>query len=180
MRALMIWLALLSGGAAAAQTEYTQYGDWWVLVERHDTGEDRRVYCRAMTGGDGWPSLEVGMSNGDAGPPEVYPLPMAVEHAVRGYDTVMQDGQTAAFIDDVGRRIAGSVSGGIDDEGFAWAQAEPDRADAQALLGMMRRGNVLEVEVAGAPFLTASLRGFTAAYGKIAEECGFSTAGVID
>lgn len=150
------------------------------MVESFDTGEDHRVNCTAMTGGDGDPSLRIEISNGDALPPSYYPVPVLYEGAPRGYPTMMQDGQRVLFTFDDASLTEGFVSAGFDDQGFAWAQAHAHDSDSLWLLQQMRQLNTLWVTLDGEIVYEASLNGFTAAYGKIAEQCGFSTAGVID
>lgn len=180
MPKLIALLALCVPSFVMAETAYWDYRDWRVIVESFDTSEDFRVNCTAMTGGDGDPSLRIDVSNGDALPPDYYPQPMLHEGAPRGYSTVMTDGQRVLFTFDDAELTEGFVSAGTDADGFAWAEARAHQGDSLWLLQQMRATNTLWVTLDGETIYEASLDGFTAAYGKIAEQCGFSTAGVID
>lgn len=166
--------------AGQAETEYWDYNDWTVMVERFDTGEDYRIICRAWTGGDGDPSFGIELSNGDALPPYYYPAPSLYEHAPRGYDTMMQDGARVLFEFDADWGTEGFVSAGFDGEGFRQATAQAHDGDSLGMLQTMRRAGTLWVTQDGEVVYAASLSGFTAAYGKMAEQCGFTTTGVID
>ncbi|WP_139226777.1 hypothetical protein [Poseidonocella pacifica] len=167
-------------GLLQAQGSYWSYGDWQVMVEAVDTGEDYRVTCQAWTGGDGMPVVKLQVSNGDALPPYYYPAPMMEEYAPRGHATVMQNGQRVLFQFDTNWYTEGYASGGYNYEGLAWATVQPHHGDARAMLSTMRDASTLWITADGVVLYQASLAGFTAAYGKIAEQCGFSTVGVID
>lgn len=180
MRFLCVFFAGGFAGPLLADTQYWDYKDWHVAVETIDTGQDLRVTCTGWTGGDGLPSLRLSLSNGDAGPPTFYPQPTFYETAPRHYPTRLQDGQRVMFEFDADWRTEGFVDAGLTDEGIAYAQARAHQIDSLGLLQVMRQAGTLwithEGEIAGA----FSLSGFTAAYGKMAEECGFSTVHVIN
>ncbi|MBT2129978.1 hypothetical protein [Aliiroseovarius lamellibrachiae] len=167
-------------GAAQAETEYWDYKDWHVAAESIDTGEDLRVSCTAWTGGDGMPSLRLEQSNGDAGPPSYYPQPYMHETAARHYPTFLQDGQRVMFEFDADWRTEGFVQAGFTEEGLAYADARAHQGDSLGLLQTMRRAGTLWVTLDGEIAGEFSMSGFTAAYGKMAEQCGFSTQDVID
>jgi hypothetical protein len=181
MRTLFTALALCSPAVCQADVQYFDYKDWSVIVETVDTGEDMRMTCRAFTGGDGMPSMGFEMSNGDAGPPAAYPVPTLREVIYRGYPTPFQDGLQVTFVPDNGAVTTGQVSVGFDESDFPWAIAQPAQNDSLQLLQSMRRSHAMSFTIAGEPFhFTASMSGFTAAYGKMAEQCEFSIIGVID
>ncbi|ASM71737.1 MULTISPECIES: hypothetical protein [Roseobacteraceae] len=88
----LLIFGLLSLIAAPALAEgFWEYGSWRVIMEEADTGEDLRRTCGAVTGGDGEPSVVISASNGDAGPPAVFPGVFVHEHVPRGHNTVLQD-----------------------------------------------------------------------------------------
>ncbi|MGC3937726.1 hypothetical protein ACOTTU_07960 [Roseobacter sp. EG26] len=180
MRKLLGIFAFFWATDAAADYQYWDYKDWTVAVERVDTGEDLRITCTASTGGDGDPSLAITLSNGDAAPPYFYPGPELLERAPRGYTTMMTDGARVMFEFDVDWRTEGFVTAGYDAEGFAQAIARAHQNDSLGLLQTMRRAGMLWITLDGEVVYAASLSGFTAAYGKMAEQCGFPTVGVID
>lgn len=175
-----VLLAAFALPAAAEERAYFDYRDWTTTVARVDTGEDVRIVCAAGTGGDGMPSLSIELSNGDVPPPDAFPPVMLRETAPRRNKTQMQDGQAVRFVFDDGLVLEGKVYGGFTEDGIAFAEAQVEYDDAQTALKAMRRARSLVVEAAGETVYTASLNGFTAAYGKMAEQCGFTTAGVID
>ncbi|WP_106745083.1 hypothetical protein [Yoonia maritima] len=166
--------------AAYADIEYWDYNDWRVIIETVDTGEDTRVFCTALTGGDGMPSLRIDVSNGDALPPAYYPAPTLYETAPRGYETLMKDGQRVLFEFDPDNITEGFVTAGFDDDGIRFAYAQAHQDDSLWLLQSMRQAAQLWITLDGEVVYGASLAGFTASYGKIAEQCGFSTVGVIN
>jgi hypothetical protein len=121
------------------------------------------------------------VSNGDAGPPDFYPVPILKDVVIRGYPTVLKDGQQVVFKVDDGTDVFGTVISGYDESEFPWVIAQPTQNDSLRLLQAMRLSNQVSFIVDGEPFhFNASLAGFTASYGKIAEQCAFPTAGVIE
>ena len=165
---------------ASAENEYWDYRDWHTVRESVDTGEDLRVTCSARTGGDGYPVLSVSLTNGDVPPPDAYPSVILEEHAPRGHATVMKDGETINFIFDDGDSAQATAYGYLDNDGFAVAEAMMKSEDSLRVLQAMRRNGQIDIVGGGKLIYTASLNGFTAAYGKMAEACSFSTVGVID
>lgn len=165
--------------AASAEDRYWSYGDWNVHVEGVDTGEDWRVTCTAWTGGDGDPSLRLSISNGDAGPPSDYPQVTLQESAPRGYDTQMQNGQAVTLIVDQSIDYYALVDGYFDEDGFLRADATVRWQDAPYVLIGMKSGSQMDVRLlspvqASTRIYLASLKGFTAAYGKMMDSCGHS------
>ncbi|MDO6591099.1 hypothetical protein DS901_15675 [Loktanella sp. D2R18] len=179
MRWVIAALAMLPT-QTVADTQYWNYGDWSVRVETVDTGEDLRVFCAASTGGDGLPALRIEVSNGDALPPHYYPAPVLHEFAPRGHTTMMQDGQRVLFEFDLDTVSEGFVQAGLDEDGIMQARASVHGGDNLWLLQNMRHAEMLWIKLDDEVVYGASLAGFTASYGKIAEQCGFSTIGVID
>lgn len=179
MRIFSIGLAAVIATPLQAETHYWDYKDWHVAVEAIDTGEDLRVTCTGWTGGDGMPSLRISLSNGDAGPPTFYPQPTFYESAPRHYPTQLQNGQRVMFEFDADWRTEGFVEAGFTEEGIAYAQARAHQGDSLGLLQVMRQAGTLWITHDGEIAGEFSLSGFTAAYGKMAEQCGFSTLNVI-
>ena len=188
MRAFLLLMAGLvafqAGAATAAQTQYWDYADWTVAVRSVDTGQDLRITCTAWTGGDGDPRLVVEVSTGDALPPDHYPQPVLHETAPRGHRTMLTDGAWVMF--EVDELVEADLYWQAQGEAQAWyedgiptAVARPF-GEARDLLAVMRRSGRLWVTLDGEVVYAASLSGFTAAYGKMAEQCGFPTVGVID
>lgn len=179
MRRLIIGLLAMMAGPVWADG-FWEYGSWRVSVQEVDTGEDLRRSCVAVTGGDGAPSAAISMNNGDAGPPDYFPSVVVSEHAPRGNSTVLKDGQAAYIRFDDEDVMDGAVFGYIDDAGFANAQIAFDHPLSQWVLRAMRKNGQFDVVVEGKVFMYVYLDGFTASYLKMAEECGFSGAGVIE
>lgn len=185
----LVVLAGLSVTGAAAQSgakyQYWDFKDWRVMVESFDTGEDFRVICSAWTGGDGDPSFGLSVSNGDALPPGHYPAPELRESAPRGYATMLRDGAWVLFEADVlvepdtPWRTDANARVWHDDEGIQQATVSPNGSGLE-MLQVMRKAGTMWVTMDGEVVYGASLSGFTAAYGKIAEQCGFPTTGVIN
>ncbi|PRY26390.1 hypothetical protein CLV78_101485 [Aliiruegeria haliotis] len=171
-------LAVLAGPVMA--DGFWEYGSWRVIVEDVDTGEDLRRTCTAATGGDGEPSVSVSVSNGDAGPPEVFPSVLIREHAPRHHQTGLQDGQEAYIRFDNEEVMDGVVVGYFDDQGFANAEIAFDHPLSQWVLRAMRANGQFDVVLGNNVFMYVYLDGFTASYLKMAEECGFDGAGVVD
>lgn len=173
-------LTILAAPMALADTEYWEYKDWQVAVETVDTGEDLRVTCSAWTGGDGDPTFKIEVSNGDALPPDYYPQPFLHESAIRGYHTMMKEGSWVLFESDTGWSTEGYATAWLEMDVFENASVQPSDADGLGILQEMRKAGRMFVTQDGDIVYEASLSGFTAAYGKIAEQCGFPTTGVID
>lgn len=71
------------------------------------------------------------------------------------------------------------ADGGIDDEGIAWANAEPRWQDVKNMLLWMKVSQHMEVRGLDAyqpsrQVFLVSLSGFTASYGKMMDSCGFT------
>ncbi|MFW8594602.1 hypothetical protein [Cribrihabitans neustonicus] len=171
---LLFALGLAAAATAPAAAEYWSYRDWHTLVEAVATGEDLRRSCTAYTGGDGMPTLRIEVSDGDGGPPDFYPMARVTETAPRHYSTLMEPGQTVEFLFDHGGAAYGSASVWTSREGLISAESQLQPAMHLPMLLMMRSGSQVEIRTGGKPLLTASLNGFTAAYGRMMDECGFS------
>lgn len=178
--ALAVVFAAVLVTPAAAETDYWDYRDWHTVRDSVDTGEDLRVTCSARTGGDGYPVLEVSLTNGDVTPPDAYPDVIFEERAPRHHATVMKDGDTINFVFDDGDSAQATAYGYLDNDGFAVAEAVMKSEDSLRVLQAMQRNGQIDIVGGGKLIYTASLNGFTAAYGKMAEACSFSTVGVID
>jgi len=176
MRSVLLGCCLVLTAGSGLAEEYWSYRDWNVQVGAPRGVEDTYVTCRAWTGGDGDPILTLEVYAGDAGPPYHYPMATLREIAPRRYPTQMQDGQTVDFLFDFDREfyIAAPVAGWINDEGLAEAQSRLQQGDTLPMLHAMKKGSYVESWIGNDMIYEASLRGFTAAYGKMMDECGFS------
>ncbi|WP_417667919.1 hypothetical protein [Roseibium sp.] len=179
-------LALLGGLSAAAFSSpalaenFWTFKDWNVSIEEAPSEEDNYLNCRIFTGGDGMPTLSVNFFTGDAGPPLSFPDVAIEERAIRGYPTLMQDGGPVNFVFDDGDGVSGMAEAGFDEDGFAYAIGRVNYDQNLFALQGMRRAGELYISTSGGQLLTASLNGFSAAYLKMADVCGFSTEGVIE
>lgn len=191
MRLLVLFLVL--SGPAVAETGFWAYKDWRVNVEEVDTGEDVRRSCEASTGGDGLPRLTLRITNGDAGPPAAYPVPVFEEYAPRGYSTQIDPGDFILYEFDDGTGAEAELVTGREDGVYPFAHATPFPRDTLWMLQSMRRASTLTfyrsnetlpLQASGAPgrehVYTASLAGFTAAYLKTMESCGHAPGAVTD
>ncbi|WP_172327112.1 hypothetical protein [Mangrovicoccus sp. HB161399] len=175
MRACLILLVLAAPALAQDRSEWT-YGDWSATFEAHDSTEDDWLTCSARTGGDGWPVLAVSVFEGDAGPPGAYPDIKLQEWAPRHYPTSMQDGVPAHFSFDTGLEAEVMPDVMITDEGLQEAHANIFSPGSLEPLRAMAAGSRLEVSTGGKPVASFSLKGFTAAYLKMMELCGFGAS----
>ena len=177
LRVIFAILALLAAVPARAETDWT-YGDWTATAPHHDSAEDDWLVCTARTGGDGWPILTVIAFEGDVGPPAAYPDIQLHEYAPRHYPTAMQAGQTVRFAFDTGLVAQTLPAVEIDEDGIQNAYAGAVSPASLDWLRAMQAGSRLEVTTGGQPVTTVSLNGFTAAYLKMMELCGFDGTGV--
>lgn len=179
--ALAFWMVAIAlpGQSAPREISFDVYGDWRVVVLQVDSNQETWRECTASTGGDGDPTLKIRARQYDGGPPDVY-LPIEFrEQAPRHYDTLMQDAGLVTFTFNDGQSFHGRARTGIAEGAFKYATASPTPEMSLPVLQAMRRAEWLEISYEGTPYYSASLAGFTAAYGKIAEACEFSTVGVI-
>ncbi|NIZ61353.1 hypothetical protein DL239_10240 [Sedimentitalea sp. CY04] len=167
-------LALAAASAVPANAGYWNYNDWHVSTDQFDTGEDVRVTCYAHTGGDGDPVWALEISNGDAGPPDFFPAPRLVEVAPRHHQTMMHDNQTIEFVFEAGPTVPAQAMAYVNEDGLFQAESSPAHNSVLMMLMAMRRGTTVEALGDSEVIATASLKGFTAAYGKMMDECGFT------
>ncbi|WP_293576804.1 hypothetical protein [Phaeobacter sp.] len=170
---------LACGAAPALASDYWEYQDWSVAVEDRITEEHDWRDCSAWTGGDGDPIVRLEVTQDDIGPPESYPQLHYREIAPRGYPTHVVHGQAIGFIIDNQAVFYAIADGDINDEGLAEVSALARWNDALNLIRWMQAGTTLDVHIVrpydgGETALRASLAGFTAAYGKMMDACGFS------
>lgn len=170
---------LWASSATALEPPPLVYGDWRVDFEAYDSVEDDWLICSARTGGDGLPSLVVAVFEGDGGPPLVYPSIWIEESAPRHYPTLMQDGKPGYIVFEDGSGAWSSVETYTDEDGIEQATLA-FYEDTQPLLRAMIAGMRADVVAGDHHVLQASLRGFTAAYLKMMELCGFDGTGVVD
>ncbi|MBU2866052.1 hypothetical protein [Pacificibacter marinus] len=177
---LIICTTLTLPSVGVAQGDYWEFGDWRVMVDEVDTGEDLRRTCTMVTGGDGDMSAVLTISNGDAGPPDYFPELMISDHAIRHHSTVLkQDAPLYLHFDDEDV-IDGSIIQYIDAEGFQHAEARFPQAHSQWVLLAMKRNNQMDVMMNNTRVHVFSLSGFSASYLKMVDECGFTDMGVLD
>lgn len=88
----------------------------------------------------------------------------------------MKDQQTIEFQFDTGRLVYGEAVAYMNDDGLFQAESSPRPNSVLSMLMAMRRGRSVEARADSQHIATASLKGFTAAYGKMMDECGFSLA----
>ena len=179
LRIVMGALILCLPGIGAAADQYWEYGDWRVNVTLERSTEHDRLICRASTGGDGMPVILLEISDGDAGPPHGYPSPTYATTAPRGYRTQIGNAQGVAFVFDRQGVFFTVAEGGFGDDGIAWANAAPRWQDTRNMLLWMQAAQQMEVRAldayqASTEAYVASMRGFTAAYGKMMDSCGHS------
>jgi hypothetical protein len=91
----------------------------------------------------------------------------------------MQDGDPITFAFDDGTKIAATTAGWIDDDGIATARTQFLKPVQLQALQAMRHSSSVTISGPKGEIYIASASGFTAAYGKMAEQCGFTTEGVI-
>lgn len=180
-RFLIICIAVMSRPAVGQEYSVSSdsYNDWRASVTQVESNQEMWRECVATTGGDGEPTLKIRARQYDAGPPDIYPQVEFRVQAPRNYNTLMQAGATATFTFDDGQTFHAIVETGTIEGAFKFAVARPVPEMSLAVLQSMRRGMRLDIVYEGALFYSASLNGFTAAYGKIADACEFSTVGVI-
>jgi hypothetical protein len=184
-RLVAVLMAVGLTGSAGAD-EFLVFKDWSVAVDVSDTGQDTRRNCSAFTGGDGLPLLRLHVSDGDAGPPDVYPAPVFEEYAPRGFATQVQAGDTIVFEFDDGTGTEAQLTSGYEDGVYPFAHAHPFARDVLWILQGMRRASTLTVYrsnsdlAARQEVFAASLNGFTSAYSKMMEACGFGPGAVME
>ncbi len=173
-------LAACLSGALAAEEGFWEYDSWRVYTYDEDLGEDIFRHCIATTGGDGLPSANVEFFSGDAGPPHNFPSVVIEEYAPRGYDTQMQEGMSGYIIFDNYETAVAIPDVFYDPDGYKKAMVSYNQPYSQWVLQRMRRNARLDLVMNGRPVTAVHLNGFTAAYLKAAEECGFDGTGVVD
>lgn len=175
---LILGACLAALAASPALADYWNYKDWHAATEPHETEQDNYLTCRAWTGGDGDPILALEVFSGDGGPPGFYPMAKVQEYAPRHYPTLMQRGGTVDFIFDFDRSfsVSAGINSWINEEGLAEAESALQFQDHLPMLQAMKQGSWVEIWAGNDMFYEASLSGFTAAYGRMMDECGFNLA----
>ncbi|WP_299673576.1 hypothetical protein [uncultured Roseobacter sp.] len=186
MRVFLAFLATTIISSITEAGEYWDYKDWIVLVEELDTGQDLRRTCTAWTGGDGQPTLRLEITNGDAGPPDAYPLPTLEERAPRGYATQIRAEDSVIYEFDDGTGADMSLTTGFEEGVFEYALAAPWARDSLWMLQSMRTAQTMIIYRRGLQssgrehVTTVSLSGFTAAYLKMMSRCGHEPGAVMN
>lgn len=173
-------LLLAAAPAVASEDAYWEFGDWSVAVTQSFGEEHAYTECRAWTGGDGDPTLSViaGLIDGEVHEP---PHVEVVERAMRGQPTAMVDGSTTAFLFDDGTLFPAAMYTGESEDGpmYRIGHIFVDQDLVTSVLRAMRHGALVHVGISPEWTQTFSLAGFTASFGKIAEQCGFDPSAVI-
>ncbi|WP_156453203.1 hypothetical protein [Polycladidibacter stylochi] len=161
------------------------FHDWTVYIDEVDTGEDVRLTCNAFTRaigrrGRGQPTVTLSISNGDVGPPHVYPHIYYEDFTHNGRRPVISVEKPTRFVFDNGIIIPALGHGFTDEYNIKRATATAAPELLQPLLRAMRRNKTMSIYGGDQLSIKISLRGFTAAYIKLMDVCGFSSYGVID
>lgn len=176
MRRIMVAAAALVLASGSAAADWSAFGDWNTFGDTRDTGEDVRMTCTAWTGGDGNPSLEFVVTDGDAGPPASYPLITYVETGYRGIEPRIRESQALTLTIDGGPVF--KMRGYIDmmDPGIYTGKAAPDRRQAEAAWNAVRQGSIATVSDAqsGETWERFSLAGSYAASLRMLDTCGLA------
>ena len=178
MRFIIACLVLFANPATAQG--FWEFGSWRVIVDEFDTGQDVRLDCTMLTGGDGEPSVRVSMYSGDVGPPDYYPTVRVTEPTYRGYPTILQGDQKLYAWFDSEETFNAKASKYINENGSPVTEIVFADHQSLAMLQTMRLNDQMDIVVNGQVFVTAFLDGFTASYLKMAGECGFSGVGVVN
>ncbi|OCX65352.1 hypothetical protein BFP70_09805 [Thioclava sp. SK-1] len=175
MKAAII-LALAMATPAGAEETWS-YRDWRVSVIPQTSGDDDWLECTARTGGDGMPTVSVSLTSQDAGPPTVNPPVTYLETAPRHYLPLYRDHDQAVAVFDDGDSTTTVAQSGLNDEGLVWARAVFNGPATDNMLHAMHRNGLLEFTAPGKDgHYSFSLNGFTAAYLKAMDRCGFDGA----
>ncbi|MEM5476056.1 hypothetical protein [Pacificibacter sp. AS14] len=182
LRALVVtvFATLTPPSEGFAAGGYWEFGDWRVMVDEVDTGEDLRRTCTMVTGGDGDMSAVLKISNGDAGPPTYFAELVINDHAIRHHSTVLKQDATLYVRFDDKDVIDGSIMQYYDADGFQHATARFPQVHSQWVLLAMKRNAQMDVMMNNARVHAFSLAGFSASYLKMVDECGFTDVGVLD
>ncbi|GAA6179896.1 MULTISPECIES: hypothetical protein [unclassified Shimia] len=170
-------LALIAAPVSA--DGYWTYGSWNVSSETTSAGNYLRRTCSARFGGDGEPVVHITVNSDDMGPPYTFPTVYVQEYAPRGYATRLQQGQVVSFEFDNGWDTTAWAYSYFDEEGIPQAYSGLPHPHSQNTLRAMRDSNLMVLAVSGRVFMNVYLDGFTAAYLKAMDECGFTGAGVV-
>lgn len=154
------------------------YQDWTAETEENGGATE----CTARTGGDGDPTLSLYTNSLEMTPPDLYPGVTFSEVVYRNTASALTDGMTVTFDVPGQGRFTATAETGLDEYDFPTASATVPGDTSLPLLKAMRAADSVRIVLEGEtdPTWTMSLNGFTAAYGKMAEYCGFTTVGVID
>jgi hypothetical protein len=166
------------------QRLWVRYKDW---VASSDTllsgGGDWVTECRIHTGGDGDSTISVSQMWGEPEPSIVFS-----EATARGYPTQLQGQQEVSWKVLVGNKaynFAGTTDTGVSESGIPYAENTVNSTyqggETNRILTAFARGSkvLLMDEYSGGDLYTGSLSGFTAAYRKMSEWCGFSVDKVL-
>jgi len=167
-----------------AQSLWFSYKDWSGSTETVlSGGGDWVTNCEIHTGGDGDSSISVSQMWGEPMPSVVYS-----EATARGYATQLQGEQEVTWAVSVGnevRNFAGSSYTGFSESGIPFAENTVNSTyqgrEVDNILTAFAKGRkvMLIDDYSGGDLHTASLSGFTAAYRKMSQWCGFSVDKVL-
>lgn len=166
--------------AKAAEQQWT-FGDWQVMVSKVDTGEDLRITCTIQTVGNEIGTaraLKVSLSNGDALPPDYFPGIVLEE--VAGKPAGLQAGDNVVVEFDKGGSFMGVADVSTNEAGQPVMAVWIDDGGKPGIMKAMRASNHALFRVNNVTAQVSSLKGFTASYLKMSEQCGFPASGVVD
>ena len=182
--ATLLLLQSPPAGAGDVEKQWT-FGDWQVHIEKIDTGEDFRVTCTIQTVGNAIGKARrlyaIVTNGGDVLPPEIYPQVM-LEEITTGSERagilpgdvidvevdgiVVTQAPTDSYKDPQGRTVTLVTVSEPTDASILRSMRKGEDMVFRVNIGTMKQG----------AFQVSSLKGFTASYLKMAEQCSFPSA----
>jgi len=152
--------------------------DWTVTAIIQPSNQDVRVICDLHDKSGGLLHMQISQSNGDAGPPDIYPeIAFTRMLGVTGRPMALAD-EDLQFIFAFDNKTSIPVQMTWDFEDGRNVFKVPS-AQSQELLRAMALRNMLEIQNTIFTNTRLSLAGFSAGYRKMADWCSFSIEGVL-
>lgn len=172
-------VGVLLGMSPAAASDYWEYKNWSVATAERITEEHDWLDCSAWTGGDGDALIALEVTRDHIGPPDSYPQITMTAVTPRGLAPTLQNGQPIAFIIDQKAAFYGLVHTDYNEDRLLESMVQVRWDMALDAIRWMQAGTHLDLHLVrpydgGEHLMRASLAGFTAAYGKMMDECGYS------